>query len=319
MPESMVVDGTSMTVEVPEEVQIGGGSAEQAQTPSLEGFSGNPRDAAKDMALIKAQMMKGQEPAQPVPPAQEQVQAPVVPEPVQPVGYQPPPATATQPTTEVPDKFKRADGTVDMEKLTASYLEAERALKKAQQASSSLKPVGDTPASPDVPESFEAQIEADIKKHGFGTVLTRLFNASKEAAYAQARQDIDVVMAQNEENNRIAELKSIGENDPWVFSEKGIAELMAIRQSNPWINQSPRPMETAYLFAKGREVVRSKSPAPQVQTPTPKGVTAPPAQVVPVGRTSPQRLDTPDKLQDYLKKLTPEQERVFWKKQGLKF
>jgi len=317
MPDAMVVDGVSMQVEVPTEVQMGGGSTEQ-KTPAIEGFSGRPEDVEKDMALIKAQMSKPQEIHAPAPIVQDPVQNPVVPEPVQPDGNQPPPAPATQQVTEVPDKFKRADGTVDMEKLTTSYLEAEKALKKAQQAAP--RPIQDqAPGSPAVPNSLESQIEADIKQYGFGRVLVNLHNAAKDAAYAQARSDMDVVLAKNEENNRIAELKSIGEKDPWVLSEKGMNELMAIRQSNPWINQSPEPMRNAYLFAKGIEVARSKSPAPQVQTPNPKEPTPPSAAAGSVVRTSPQKLDTPQKLQEYLKKLTPEQEQIFWKKQGLRF
>lgn len=331
----MADDGLGPTMEVVmvPQVQMGGDAISPAPAPNDGRFSGDWKNFDQDMANIKAEVGASQPKTQeqqaegfPNPPAQEPVQPP------EQTNGQPAtaPATQEQPKPEVPDKFLKADGTVDQDRLLKSYQDAEKALKRAQQQARAGVPQqypqqrdeqGRFIAQPQAaPDTFEALIEADLQKEGPGKTLAKLFNAAKQAAYNDARADIESFHERIEEQSRALELKAIGEKDPWVFTQQGFEALKSIRESNPWVNSAPEPWRAAYLLSKGQASLGgSKSPVTQVQTPTPKAPTAPTAPVGAVGRTQALRLDTPEQLQKYLKTLNPEQEKKFWGAYGLRF
>ena len=278
--------------------------------------SGEWSDFAQDLANIAAEQSKNQPQVEEVKPTQVQDTTPKE-EPAQPpkIGNdQPTAAPATPEAAKVPDKFLNPDGSVDQDRLLGSYIEAEKALKRAQQK----KPEAYVPQPAAPVNSFEAEIEADLQKLGPGKTLAKLFDAARQAGYADAKSELETFVDRFESQARTAELKAIGAKDPWVFTDQGFSALKSIRESNPWVNQAPDPWKTAYLLFKGQSSI-SASPTPQVQTPTPKAVTAPPAPATAAVRTQPIRIDDPEALKRHLAGLTKEQETKFWDKFGLRY
>lgn len=302
-----------------------------APVAEVPGFTGKPGNFQADMAALLAEQSKAT-PAVPVAPAAPvEVPAPVIEAPAQPEITD----TATAPVI-VPEKFKDANGDPDpakIEKSTAEaqaalakYLTMEKELRRKMNEVNGLKSAPQImPATPEAtaPDSFEAQIEADIAKHGAGKVLARLFEASKEVAKKEVLSD---VMADREERAEIKsrrELEEIGKYDQEVLTPQGLERLAQIRAERPWLNQSPNPTEAAYEVYLAEKVKTARRTG-QVQ-PTPKGLTAkaPPTPVGPAPRVVAQPkgpdLSTKDAIDAHLKTLNADQEREFWKSRGLKF
>lgn len=300
--------GDVMEVVTVPQVQIGGDALPPANG---KGFSGDWKNMSQDLANIAAEISAKQPQVQDTTPIMEPVQPQDKPT------DQAIAAPATPETAKVPDKFLKSDGTVDQDRLLRSYVEAEKALKRAQNKPDQAYQPEPTTA---VPGSFEAEIETDLQKLGAGKTLAKLFNAARQAGYQDARAEIGSFVERFEDYARTTELRAIGERDPWVFTDQGFNTLKSIREGNPWLNASPEPWKTAYLLAKGQGVI-STSPTSQVQTPTPKAVTAPPAPVTAADRTAPQtlKINDPNQLKTYLANLTPDQEKAFWSKFGLRF
>lgn len=284
-------------------------------------FSGKPGDFAKDMELLRQQVAQPVAEVVPEATAQEAETSEPVVEPSQPEKLSQ--ADATPP---VPAKFQDKDGNLDVEKVEkatlnaeqtlARYLELERNLKRTMTNVSKAKEAGPyQPPTAAEPESFEAQLEADIQKYGAGKTLSKLFHAAQDAAYAKARADIEGVLIESEIAKRERELRDIGKNDPWVLSEQGMNTLAKYRETRPWLNDSPAPWTEAYKAYLGDQQYAQRT-SRQVTTPTPKNAKVPPAPIAAAGRPSTTGTNDPAKFVEMLSKLSPEQEDAYWAKMG---
>lgn len=250
-------------------------------------------------------------PAQPTPVAEAHV-APTAPQ------------AAEQPNdaVEVPKKFQKPDGTVNeaaLDKSTASLrerIEQFKAMEKEYQTRQNQvnNPPAQAPIVPTVapvvasPQAspFEIEVANDLiaaaaeqgvnldPKYALAQakVQVKLFDAKHRAelsAVEGIRKDLDDAKA-------TANLQALIDAHPEVVSEGMEKKLMEIRKSNPWMESSPNPYQTAFIYAKGSNLLGS-----QVQTPNPKGTTAkaPPTPVGPVARVV-QSIDLNNKaaLQD---------------------
>lgn len=290
----------------------------------VKNFSGNPGDFAKDIASIAAEMgvQSPLAPQEPVAEEQPEVEATAQPEPEK--GQ---PQAAEQPKPEVPKKFQTADGQLDESKLEKSTKDAETALEKYKAMEAELKRkqnevrklqsgVGQEQPKPQAePESFEALIEQDVQKQGLGKTLAKLFEAAKDAAYQQARQDVEGVAQEIHWNKMERELEAIGKSDPWVFSEEGMNTLGGILNERPYLQQSPRKWTEAYEIHLGRKALQEMNGS-QVKTPTPTAKTAkaPASPVSAASRSAAPKvnINDPKELEAYLNKMSPSDQEKFW-------
>ena len=293
-------------------------------------FSGKWGDFGKDMAAIAAEQPQPAEAGELTELVVEVPAPPATPEPVQPKAAEVQPeaaATPEQQAQRVPDKFKTPDGQLDQERLLKSYSDAERELKRLQNAARA--PLQDPnqaapnqQATPQVPQTFEAQLEQDVKAKGIGPVLAQLFYAARESALQGAMQEIEGLREVHEQQVRGEELKAIAKRDPWVFTQEGLTTLTEIRKTRPWVNQSPEPWKEAYRsFLADRAMGISSGNGQQVQTPTPKAATAPPGSVAAANRTVEPtiKLDTQEAILAHVATLPKDKEAEFWKKAGFKW
>lgn len=324
------------------EVQLGNGSSGGNRAP--EGFSGKWSDMASDMANIAKELGVTEQPAQPVAqPPQAVVTLPpptaptVSPQEVKPAVQAPAAAAPVTPPADVPEKFRGADGKLDQGKLLNSYLEAEKALKKAQNAKAvpveAPAPVPQPVAQPQPVQTgglspLEFQVARDIFAGGGvseanaiaqARVQVRLAEAARFAAAQEAQQSVSPFLERASESQRRSELEELAKSHPEVLTPQGHAELVRIREENPWINQSPEPWKAATLLLLGQ---RGLGQAGTVAIPTPTGAqqTINPLPVTPSQpAANPIQLNTPEQVSQYVKTLTPQQEAEFWQKAGMKW
>lgn len=319
-----------MSVETPQEVQVGAPIVSELLAPKVE-ISGKWSDFASDMAKLADEQGQAEASlplAQPVPAVELQA-VPTQPEQPQAVVTQPEVKPEAKPVeAKVPDKFLRPDGTPDVERLTKSYLAAEKELKRAQnrapQAPQAPQLSQSAPEATPETTPFAAQLDKDIQQYGAGRVLERLFSAAKDAARSEALQEVHGLREKAEDESRVRELEAIAKRDPFVFSEEGLRVLTAYRQDKPWINASPEPWKEAYrqYLADRQERAMTQTPGQQVSTPNPTKATAPITPVAAAGRvmSAPTvKLDSKEDILTYVKTLKPEQEAEFWKKSGFKW
>ena len=220
-------------------------------------------------------------------------------EPAQPVQPQAPDNSQTQPpVAEVPQKFLNPDGTPNVERIQQSTLNLEQALAKyrereaefTKQRMQTPKPYASqeqaTPNAapePAAPNTFEAQIEADLAKEGAGKVLAKLFLASKEAAKNETMSGVHGLQQEVESAKRDRELELLAKSDAFLLTQQGVDTLAKIRADKPWLNNSPRPWEAAYRDYLADQQILQRAGS-QVQMPNPKGPTAPIAPAGPVNR-----------------------------------
>lgn len=297
----------------------------------LNNYSGKPADFAADIAKI-AQEMGVINPLAPKEPAQnvEPTPAPVQPE--TPKQDQP---QATEQPLEVPKKFQNKDGQLDESKLAKSiqsaeqnlqvqeaalarYRSLESELKRKQQEVKKLQSgVGQTQTNESVqPNSFEAQIEADLQKNGVGRTLAKLYDAARQSAYDQARQDLEGVADEIEWGKRQRGLEAVGKNDPWVLSDDGVNVLAKIVQDDPFLHNHPQKWTKAYEIHLGRKAMQQMAGS-QVQTPTPTAPTvkapASPVGAVNRGQQTPQiDLNDPKSVNAFLDKLPAKDQAAWW-------
>ena len=288
-------------------------------TPIPDQFSGKWEDMAKDMAAMAG---NGEvTPIEVITPKQDE-----------PMGQVAPVQTAQAPSTvtpEVPDKFKAPDCKLDEGKIIKSYLDLEKAWGRAQSAKNlpqvpfqQAQQQQVQPQATTEPQSFEAQVEQDLKTYGAGPVLARLFQSAREAARADLTNELQDVRSLHENEIRTRELQAIAKHDPFVFTEEGFNTLKSIRESRPWINSSPEPWKQAYreyLADKAMNVQLGNGS--QVFMPNPKAVTAPVGPVTAANRApqSTVKLETQADILNYVATLTKDQEAEFWRRSGFKW
>ena len=293
-------------------------------------FSGKWGDFGKDMAAIAAEQPQPAKAGELTELVVETPAPPTTPEPTQPKAAEVQPEAAATPEIKaqsVPDKFKTPDGQLDQERLLKSYSDAEKELKRLQNAQRTPAQDQLAPAQPatpqvqQVPQTFEAQLEQDVKARGIGPVLAQLFYAARESALQGSMQEIQGLREVHENQIRGEELKAIAARDPWVFTREGLQTLTDIRKTRPWVNGSPEPWKEAYRSFLADRAMGSNGNGQQVQTPTPKAPTAPPGSVGAANRTVEPvlHLDSQEAILAHVATLPPDKEAEFWKKAGFKW
>ena len=311
----------------------------EAMTPVVDGstlsapaFSGKPENFQADMALLAQEQGTDAQPLPPEPsnPAEQPAQ---------------PPAPVTN--EAIPDKFKNPDGSVSVEKIEKSTVNAQDAYERYRQKELELQrkmsevnrmqqpnyqsqpqpqyqpqnaqPVYQSPQN--VPMTLEQQINSELAANpqNPGAVLSKLFSAAANMGYQQAIGEIQTVRQETELVKRQKELETIAQKDEWVLSPEGIDALSKIRAERPWVNSSPNPWTSAYKEILADRVLNGQS-VQQVKTPNPKVATAPVAPVGTVDRTQrqPVQVDTADKqsLDNLFRAKTPQEEAALFKQLG---
>ncbi len=234
----------------------------------------------------------------------------------QPTPPQTPPSQAGTPV-EVPEKFKKPNGEVDVEKLKASTERLDEAIKAKETA---LKTVDDmvreykaleakntqlpnpqrvaaqlppplpspTLAQPMSDQQLEAMINADLQANPARTVaqLVRL-------AIAQELQPLN----EDRRENQIREnIKQIAAKDPRILREDVFAAINAKIQSDPDIASRKNPHKAAWLEVKEELRLGEPDALAQAQPSRPSapilgGGSPPPAPSLSESRTSFQTLD----------------------------
>lgn len=244
------------------------------------------------------------------------------------------PTADAQPKVDVPQKFQTPDGQVDVAKVEKSTLAAQEALNKYREMEKELRaaqnsvrdlkspqtvPAPGTPGMPTLDQITPEMIEQAIRQQGLGRTQLELAAIAQNTAYARARADFEAKFGGLEErvesDQRIKELESIAENDPWVLSAEGIDTLKRIRSSNPHINMAPRPWTEAYDKYLAMEA-KKKRQSQQVLTPTPKAPTAKapatPVSAARVAQVKGPNAGDPKALNAHLDKLNAKEQEAFW-------
>lgn len=316
--------------------------------PAPEGsFSGRREDFARDMALIAKEMGVSEPQAVPVvdEPAPEIELSPLTVEtPQEPKQPEQPqakaPVIAEHPKVEapqVPDKFKKADGSTDYDKLTKSFIEAEKALKREQNKNRQPQaPVNSAPQNPQVGQvnnevapvvdlaalsPFEIQVARDIYNGGgfseqqaiaLAKVQVKLAEAQHQATVRETVGRVQSIEEFAHEQAMQAELKAIRDKSPEIFTPEGLKELNRVRQENPEIKSWTK----AYVHWLGEQQF-NKAAGGNPVLPTPKANTAPIAPVSAGNRlaaaNSGNTVSGAD-LEKMLAGMTKEQENEFWKR-----
>lgn len=291
--ESVEVDASgkdSVAIPVPE-----GFASPAAPVAPVAAFTGEPGNLMADLAALAA----------------EKTAAVVAPPPpfIEPTPVPKPETTipAMAPATEVPAKFKNEDGTVSLEKIEKStvnaeeaykkYAEIERNLRQKQNEVAALNKTAPAPQSqvpPIAPNTPLSPLERDMAQAIFNDAQALGQPISEIAAIVQARSQIRIADIQYqaslgvteqlrdrfEAQDRRTELEKIAEHDAWVISPEGVEALGKIRASYPHVNQSETPWTAAYDQHLANQVKQQRL-AGQVTTPTPTAKTArPPATPV---------------------------------------
>lgn len=293
-------------------------------------FSGDPANLEADLKLLERQRINAQKPPEAQPEAQ-----------INPAQEEQPEAEA--PKADVPEKFKDANGNLDVNKLAKSlqsvnvtqaekdlalktYLDMEKDLGRKTNA---LKQVQAAPAAQEeLPESQEEvpsdlnllaqKINADLKAgKDVGLVLAKLATASSELAMAKLGHEIGDIREESTRSKRERELKSIAKNDEWVLSPEGVKALSDIRRAKPSLTWTE-----AYKIELGNRLISQRN-GEQVNTPTPKAVTAPPGPVTAAPRAvvrpkAPDERSSRQEVDSYLNALTPKEQEAYFASQGLK-
>jgi hypothetical protein len=322
------------------EVQLG---TAPAPAEVKHNVSNDWRDMQKDMAAIEKELSQPEQPASsPAPATAPEPEAKAAPTPAP---VTPPPAAVVPPAAapvEVPEKFRDPSGKLDTDKLLKSYFEAEKGLKRAQNAQAPA-PVAAAPAAvPAAPQGpitlspFERQVAQDLINEAAAVgyampegqaiaqarVQIRLMEAKHQADKAATFAKVDQFEQALAERTSRDELQALAKDHAWVLTPEGHQQLTAIQAEKPWMfKESPTPWADAVEVLIGRKAKGSQG---LVNMPTPTGsqqavapLPATPAPAAP----APVTLNTKDEIENYVKTLTPEQERIFWAKAipGAKF
>lgn len=293
-------------------------------TPVIEAFSGKRGDFEKDMALLKAQL-------EPTPEAPAPIAAQIQPEIT---------APPTAPVT-VPEKFKDAEGNLDVAKLEKStleveaakqaaltkYLALEKSLRQTQNQTAGLQkqsPVVIAPTEAPAPATpFAAQLEADMAKFGAGAVLERLFEAAKETAKNEMLGEVKADREERLEIKSRKELSDIASFDPGVLTPEGLESLARIRAERPWMEKAHNPTSEAYKVYLAEQVLKARQagtvlPNPTASTARPPATPVSAAPRVVVQAAGPD-LSTRESTDKYIASLSKEEQARFFKSQGLRW
>jgi len=245
--------------------------------------------------------------------------------------------TATQPEgkEEVPDKFKDKDGNLDIEKVEKSTVDAQTALTKYTEMVAAMNKkrheahlaglqskTGTTPQepTPSPEQNFDAvakQIEDELRKNGTGRGLANILSTALENNYQRGRADLSALQEAQSSRDRKETLDSIAASDPWVFQPEGQAAIAKTLEQNPWLENSPDPIQAAYLHYRGLNPLATSSVSPLNPT-TPTAPSTPAGGVRNTQQEKPTfDVDKPNELTPALDRMSPEEEDKFWASQNL--
>lgn len=341
------MDQSAMVENVPELV-IGQDTVTVKENDVADSFSDNWADMGNELAKIavetgapKAEAQPAPEPVAETPTIPEAV--PVVPEPAQPSASTQPaptaPVTQEQPKPSVPDKFKDVNGALDQAKVLKAYDDAVKEMHRVKQQSHAPSvPVAPAPLPQPThaPSPLEVQVAQRLASRGLDPQVANIIGGEmaelSRMAYESARQDalaeVQQIKQAQVDRQQSEELQAIAQRDPWVFTPEGVQTLTEIRQSREGITSWRQAYREHLADRAMSQIQQPQTPNPQVNTPTPKAVTAPSAPVTAAarGNTTTVKLDTPEAVTAYLERsrnlMTPEKydkfEAEFWAKNGFK-
>ena len=321
-----------------------GVATQVAPTEQTPGFSGAGKDIMADLALLQKEQDGTVETA--APEVQAEVAPPVEDQPAQ------PDIKATATATEIPEKFRAKDGSLDEAKLGKSTVSAEEMLAKydgiekamrqkknqIDQLSRGQVPANVAPVAPTANQvpltAFEIQVANDLitEAAAYGYQMPQgqaIAQARVQVKMAEARHQAEASLTESlrvklEDQDRRTELNAIAQYDQSVLSPEGFEALSRIRESKPWINQSPTPWTEAYNYYLAEQTRKSRQQGTVLPTPTGQTAKAPPAPVSPAPRAVVQskgpNLASEADIMAHVKGLNdPKAEAAFWKSKGLKF
>lgn len=212
---------------------------------------------------------------------------------------------------EVPAKFQKEDGTVDVEKLQKSasnvdemierYRAKEREAQRLQNKLNNPPPVPVNVSQDQAPQQAQVQL-TELEQHMAQDLVNEaaaqgltldvrlaIAQAKVMARGLEAKHSVELNATQDlrmrlEEQDRRTELQSMIDSDPELMSPQMVDTLWQIRQENPGIDRSVQPWKNAYIYHLGKQAIAQRTQ--QVKAPNPTGQTAkaPPTPVGPVAR-----------------------------------
>jgi hypothetical protein len=230
---------------------------------------------------------------------------------------------ATQ--TEVPAKFLKPDGTVDVQKITdstrqldagiekkqltidealAQYKERERQFRNLpanpeqvqrfvqQQAQVIPAPAPQAPPPAPPVDQLQAQIMQEYQRDPIGTMVD-LVKAVTQNQQKPVLDFIDKLREQERDNGIKSSLSQLANDDPRVLHPGVYSEILKEIQSDPGYTQLRNPYKAAWNEVKGRlRLGDVQTPAQPSRTATPilGGGTPPPVPSSASGQATPQNL-----------------------------
>ena len=191
-------------------------------------------------------------------------------------------AVQAEPPVEVPEKFKKPNGEVDVEKLKASTERLDEAIEKKEQALNKTiddyvkahrekevkfrnlpnpekleaKLQAQAPVPPPVPidpNVVRARIEQDFERDKIGTLsdLVDIIVSQKIGkAVEPLHQDLEQVRLDRQDRQLRANLQELVDRDPRVLNPKIFAAITAKLDEKPSYWNTENPHETAWLKVK---------------------------------------------------------------------
>lgn len=198
---------------------------------------------------------------------------------------QPASAPAQTPSVDVPAKFLKPDGTVDVEKLQASteqlrtgieqkeltieqmvaqYREAEKEFRNlpsspqqvarvAQQIAAQAPPQGapvPSPAAPD-PTSVQAQLMQDLQRDPVGTIVD-IVKAVHATETKPLQEFVTTLKEQQRDEHMKQALRDLAKTDPRVAHPTIYPHVIQVLKEDPGLFQSKNPYKAAWNEVKER-------------------------------------------------------------------
>lgn len=191
---------------------------------------------------------------------------------------------------EVPSKFLKPDGAVDVEKIQAStrqldeaiqtkeqalqktvddYLQAEakfRNLPNPQRLAQNAPPAPAVPMQEQpqlTPQQLQARLDADLRADLPGTVanlVDAIVEHRLKAAVQPLQQDIEATRQERMNNERRANLQAIAEKDPRILNQQVFDAINAKLTAEPELWKLKNPHKAAWLEVK--DELRLGDPTP---------------------------------------------------------
>lgn len=216
--------------------------------------------------------------------------------------------TRVETTVEVPEKFKKPTGEVDVEKLKTSTRQLDEAIQKKEaelqksvddyvkaykekeakfknlpnpaklNAGLEQAPVPQTPPAPQVPmdmAQLRARIAEDLQRDYVGTTFDLIdiaVNRRLSQEIAPLKQDAEELRIERQDRQLRTNLQELAEKNPIIMNEKVFNAIQNKLQDNPELWTLKNPHKAAWLEVKDEMrlgEVPSGNPAQPSRTPSP--------------------------------------------------